>query len=92
VYDFNTGRQVGDILIREGKYSLAFPEDLTDAIRLNGSWEAAEMEEWGAEMPTPALDVLHTDLQAARSDAAKGHGATKHESAEAVPSGHPAAS
>ncbi|MBZ5599710.1 MAG: hypothetical protein LAN83_15475 [Acidobacteriia bacterium] len=92
VYDFNTGRQIGDILVREGKYALAFPEDLTDAIRLNGSWEADEMEEWGAEMPTPALDVLHADLQAARSDAAKGRGSVKHESAETVPSEHPAAS
>lgn len=92
VYDFNTGRQIGDILIREGKYLLAFPEDLSDAIRLNGSWEADEMESWGAEMPTPALDVLHADLQAARSDAAKGHGSAKHEPAEAVSSEHPAAS
>lgn len=92
VYDFNTGRQLGDILIREGKYALAFPEDLTDAIRLNGNWEADELEEWGAEMPTPALDILHADLQAARSDAAKGHGSSKHESAETVPSEHPAAS
>jgi hypothetical protein len=50
------------------------------------------MESWGAEMPTPALDVLHTDLQAARSDAAKGHGSAKHEPAEAVSSEHPAAS
>jgi predicted nucleic acid-binding Zn-ribbon protein len=91
VHDFSTGRQIGDILIREGKYSLAFPEDLTDAIRLNGNWEADEMEAWGTEMPTPALDVLHADLQAARAEAAKGHGSTKHEHGDAMHSEHPAA-
>jgi hypothetical protein len=87
IYDFNTGRQVGDILSREGNYHLAFPEDLTDdAIRLNGNWDEAELEGWGLEMPMTALDALHGDLQAARSDA------TKHGHAAAVPSEHPAAS
>ncbi|HVO79293.1 MAG TPA: C4-type zinc ribbon domain-containing protein [Terriglobales bacterium] len=91
VYDFNTGRQIGDILIREGKYPLAFPEDLTpETIRLNGSWDEAELESWGTEMPMIALDSLHADLQAARTDAGKSH-AAKHE-AEAVTSEHPAAS
>lgn len=90
VYDFNTGRQIGDILIREGNYRLGFPEDLTeDAIRLNGAWEEEEMESWGTEMPMIALDSLHADLQAARADAGKAH--AKHE-AEAVTSEHPAAS
>ena len=61
-----TGRLIGDILIREGDFRHAFPEDITGAIRLNGSWSDAEMEEWGAEMPMTALDSLHTDLEAAR--------------------------
>lgn len=69
VYEMHSGRQVGDILSREGNYRLAFPEDLTDtAIRLNGQWEEQEMEEWGAEMPTNALDVLHSDLRAAQRE------------------------
>ncbi len=66
VFDMHTGRLVGDILIREGDYRHAFPEDITGAIRLNGSWTEKDMENWGSEMPMTALDSLHTDLEAAR--------------------------
>ena len=88
VYDFNTGRQVGDILIREGDYRLAFPEEFSgEYVRLNGSWDEAEMETWGDEMPMTVLDALHGDLAAARTEsAAKAH----HQRAAAAE--HPAAS
>lgn len=88
VYDFNTGRQIGDILIREGDYRLAFPEEFSgEYVRLNGSWDEAEMETWGDEMPMTVLDELHTDLAAARTEsAAKAH----HQHAAAAE--HPAAS
>jgi uncharacterized protein len=66
VFDMGTGRLIGDILIREGDYRHAFPEDITGAIRLNGSWSENEMETWGTEMPMTALDSLHSDLDAAR--------------------------
>jgi uncharacterized protein len=66
VFDMHTGRLIGDILIREGDFRHAFPEDITGAIRLNGSWTEREMETWGTEMPMTALDSLHTDLEAAR--------------------------
>ncbi|MGA8620482.1 MAG: C4-type zinc ribbon domain-containing protein [Candidatus Sulfotelmatobacter sp.] len=66
VFDMHTGRLVGDILIREGDYRHAFPEDITGAVRLNGSWTERDMENWGTEMPMTALDSLHTDLEAAR--------------------------
>ena len=56
----------GDILIREGDFRHAFPEDITGAIRLNGSWTEQEMENWGTEMPMTALDSLHVDLEAAQ--------------------------
>jgi hypothetical protein len=70
----HSGRQIGDVLSREGNYRLAFPEDLTDtAIRLNGDWAEREMEEWGTEMPTNALDVLHSDLRAAQREHAPTH-------------------
>jgi predicted nucleic acid-binding Zn-ribbon protein len=69
VYDFNTGRQIGDILIREGDYHLAFPEDLSgDYVRLNGSWKEEELDAWGTEMPMVALDALHADLLAAQKE------------------------
>lgn len=69
VYEMHSGRQIGDILTREGNYRLAFPEDLTDsAVRLNGHWDEEEMDEWGAEMPTNALDALHADLRAAQRE------------------------
>jgi uncharacterized protein len=66
VFDMHTGRLIGDMLIREGDYRHAFPEDITGAIRLNGSWTEHDMENWGTEMPMTALDSLHTDLEAAR--------------------------
>jgi uncharacterized protein len=66
VFDMHTGRLIGDILIREGDYRHAFPEDITDAIRLNGGWTEDDIETWGTEMPMTALDSLHSDLEAAR--------------------------
>src|SRR5580692_5580594 len=66
VFDMGTGRLIGDILIREGDFRHAFPEDITGAIRLNGSWTEHEMETWGTEMPMTALDSLHVDLEAAQ--------------------------
>jgi predicted nucleic acid-binding Zn-ribbon protein len=89
VYDVHTGRKLGDTLLREGKYSLAYPEDISDAIRLNGNWDENELEEWGAELPMVALEALQTDLDAARAEASKVHG--KH-STDPVASEHPAAS
>jgi uncharacterized protein len=70
VFDMGTGRLIGDILIREGDYRHAFPEEITGAVRLNGSWPEAEMEEWGTEMPMNALDSLQIDLEAARYEMA----------------------
>jgi uncharacterized protein len=89
VYDGSSGRGVGDVLVREGEYRLAFPEDLTeDTIRLNGSWTESEIEEWGGELPTATLDALHRDLDLARVESRKhGHARTK-----AMASEHPAAS
>ena len=74
VYALHTGRQVGDVLTREGTYRLAFPEDFTDTvIRLNGHWEEKEMDEWALEIPSYALDVLQADLRAAQADRRSGH-------------------
>lgn len=65
VYEMHTGRQIGDVYMREGAYRLAFPEDLTDsALRLNGHWDEKEIDEWGAEIPSNALDLLHKDILA----------------------------
>jgi hypothetical protein len=66
VYEIHTGRMVGDILIREGDYRQAFPEDITGAIRLNGDWPEEELEAWGTEAPMVVLDSLYADLEAAR--------------------------
>ena len=90
VYDFNNGREIGDVLVREGKYTLAFPEDMTDdTIRLNGNWDDAELESWGTEMPMTVLDLLHVDLQSARADAAP---RSKARPDEAITAEHPFAS
>jgi predicted nucleic acid-binding Zn-ribbon protein len=89
IYEMHAGRQMGDVLSREGTYRLAFPEDLTDsAIRLNGNWTEEEMEEWGSEIPSNALDVLHNDLRAAQRE----HHAPKHKEPAASPAEHTAAS
>jgi len=84
VYEMHTGRQIGEILTREGSYRQAFPEDLTDtAIRLNGYWDEKEIETWGLEMPTNTLDALHADLRAAQRE----HGAAPKEE-PATPAEH----
>ncbi|HYU46578.1 MAG TPA: C4-type zinc ribbon domain-containing protein [Terriglobales bacterium] len=85
VYEMHTGRQIGDVLGREGAYRLAFPEDLTDsAIRLNGHWDEEEMDEWGSEIPSNALDVLHNDLRAAQRE----RHAPAHKQRSATPAEH----
>jgi hypothetical protein len=47
VYDAATGRKLGETLVREGGYRQAFPEDLTETVRLNGNWGEAELDGWG---------------------------------------------
>jgi hypothetical protein len=70
----HSGRQLGDILNREGNYHQAFPEDFTDtAVRLNGYWDDEEMAGWATEMPSAALDILHNDLRAAQRERARTH-------------------
>ncbi|HXM65454.1 MAG TPA: C4-type zinc ribbon domain-containing protein [Candidatus Acidoferrum sp.] len=88
VFDMHTGRLIGNILIREGDYRHAFPEDITGAIRLNGSWTERDMENWGTEMPMTALDTLHVDLEAARYEMTS-RASAKPES-QPVPSGQAA--
>jgi predicted nucleic acid-binding Zn-ribbon protein len=89
IFDMSTGRLIGDILIREGDFRHAFPEDITGAIRLNGNWSEAEMETWGTEMPMTALDSLHSDLEAARYEM-QSRPAAKPEPASTVPTGQAA--
>jgi predicted nucleic acid-binding Zn-ribbon protein len=81
IYELHTGRQFGEVLMREGNYRQAFPEDLTDsALRLNGHWAEQEIEEWGSEIPSNVLDLLQKDLLAIRRE----HKATvKHAAAPA---------
>jgi uncharacterized protein len=69
IYEMHTGRQFGDVLVREGTYRQAYPEDLTDAaLRLNGHWEEKEIDEWGSEIPSNVLDLLQKDLLAIRRE------------------------
>jgi len=84
IFDMHTGRLIGDILIREGDFRHAFPEDITGAIRLNGGWTEDDMETWGTEMPMTALDSLHSDLDAARYEMA--HPSVKSKTPAVVPS------
>jgi len=70
VYDIHTGRLLGDILIREGNYREAFPEDITGSTRLNGNWSEDELDGFGAELPMVVVDSLNGDLDAARHEAA----------------------
>ncbi|HUO15863.1 MAG TPA: C4-type zinc ribbon domain-containing protein [Verrucomicrobiae bacterium] len=78
IYEIHTGRQVGDVLIREGDYRQAFPEDITGATRLNGEWDIEELDAWGNEVPMVVLDSLHADLELARHEMST-HSAAKHE-------------
>jgi uncharacterized protein len=68
VYEIHTGRMIGDILIREGDFRHAFPEDVTGSIRLNGAWDEEELDAWGSEAPMVVLDALWADLELARRE------------------------
>jgi predicted nucleic acid-binding Zn-ribbon protein len=88
IYEMHTGRQVGGVLQRESTYRLAFPEDLTEsALRLNGHWDEAEIDEWGTEIPSNVLDLLHKDILAIQRE----HRAT-HKDHSSSPAEQPAAS
>jgi hypothetical protein len=63
---------MGDILIREGDFRQAFPEDITGSMRLNGNWSEEDLDGFGAELPMVILDSLRTDLDAARHEANSG--------------------
>ena len=89
VYEIHTGRMVGDILIREGDYRQAFPEDITGALRLNGEWTEEELDSWGAEAPGVVLDILLADLEAARYEMSAR--AAKHEAPATVTTSEQAA-
>ncbi len=91
VYEIHTGRLIGDILIREGDYRQAFPEDITGSLRLNGEWSEAELEAWGTELPMVVLDSLLADLEAARYEMTA-RAANKHEAPTASASPEQAAS
>jgi uncharacterized protein len=86
IYDAASGRKIGETLLREGAYRLAFPEELPDTVRLNGSWPEGEIDEWGIELPTATLDALLRDLNLARVEAAA---PPKHSKAEAITAEHP---
>jgi uncharacterized protein len=88
VYELHTGRQIGNILNREGSFRLAFPEDLNGVIRLNGQWDEEEIDSWGPELPMVVLDSLLRDLDMARAES--GH--STHAAAAETQSEHPAAS
>lgn len=75
VYDVHTGRQIGDVLIREGNYREAFPEDITGSTRLNGNWSEEELDSFGTELPMVILDSLNADLDAARYEMSAHSGA-----------------
>jgi predicted nucleic acid-binding Zn-ribbon protein len=69
IYELHTGRQFGDVLIREGNYRQAFPEDMTESsLRLNGHYDEKEIDEWGSEIPSNVLDLLQKDLLAIRRE------------------------
>ncbi len=72
VYDIHTGRLLGDILIREGDFRQAFPEDIEGATRLNGGWNEGELDAFGNELPMVILDSLRSDLDLARHEASTG--------------------
>jgi len=74
IYEMHTGRQFGEVLLREGNYRQGFPEDLTEsALRLNGHWDEKEIDEWGSEIPSNILDLLQKDLLAIRREHRVGH-------------------
>lgn len=81
VYELEGGRQLGDTLMREGNYRLAFPEDLNGVTRLNGQWDEEEIDSWGEELPSLVLDSLRADLEASQRESRQTSTAAHTESA-----------
>ncbi len=69
IYDAHTGRSPQGNEIRPGNYREVFSEDLAGALRLNGSWKEAELDEYGNELPMIVLDPLQRDLALAHREA-----------------------
>ena len=80
-YELESGRQLGDTLMREGNYRLAFPEDLNGVTRLNGQWDEEEIDSWGEELPSLVLDGLRADLSASQRESRHTSTVTHDESA-----------
>lgn len=85
IYDSFSGRQVGDTLIREGEYRMAFPEDFAGTIRLNGSWKEEEIDSWNSELPMTTLDALQRDLEAAKLESSARPHSSEAQNAELTP-------
>ena len=69
IYDTHTGRSPQPNENRPGSYKEAFIEDLAEALRLNGTWKQAELDEYGNELPMIVLDALQRDLALALREA-----------------------
>ena len=69
IYDTHTGRSPQPNETRPGSYKDAFAEDLSDALRLNGSWKQTELDDYGNELPMIVLDALQRDLALALREA-----------------------
>jgi predicted nucleic acid-binding Zn-ribbon protein len=69
IYDTHTGRSPQPNETRSGSYKEAFAEDLGEALRLNGTWKLAELDEYGNELPMIVLDALQRDLALALREA-----------------------
>jgi hypothetical protein len=42
-------------------------------LRLNGHYDEKEIDEWGSEIPSNVLDLLHKDILAIRREHRSGH-------------------
>ena len=89
-YDIHTGRQLVESQFAEGDYHAVFAGDLEGAIRLNGHWDAEEIEAWGGELPLVVVDALQRDLDAAKAESVTATGGQAH--SEVAAPEHPAAS
>jgi len=72
IYDTHTGRSPQPNETRSCGYREAFAEDLGEALRLNGTWKLAELDEYGNELPMIVLDALQRDLALALREARAG--------------------
>ena len=68
LYDAHSGRRLGQPESVAGEFAAAFPDIARDGLRIHGEPDESIVDGWGEEIPFSDLELLHSDLRAARTE------------------------